>query len=254
MAGLSIDLWNQLGIKVCGMVNPRRIKITEEIADQVSNLELHKPLFYKHESVLLSIWKDYKRTLYNLSTIHDTVVITVQRNKKQDAEGPYQKESVNVPIALSDYNEYMGGVDLFNQKISYYAYEHRSAKWYKRVFYYFLEVAIINSYIIYTSVVENKCSQKEFREKVIEALITTPELKSSRSDKKRSRSIFETTENCKIERTGKQRDCVKCSKRNDNKNKRKTTIYICKTHNCSLCLDCYFIHEHEINIRNESKE
>jgi hypothetical protein len=43
----------------------------------------------------------------------------------------------------------MNGVDNMNQNISYYAYERKTKKWWKKIFNFILEISINNAYILY---------------------------------------------------------------------------------------------------------
>ena len=43
----------------------------------------------------------------------------------------------------------MKGVDLSNQLISYYELNRKTIKWWKRIFFHLLDIAIVNSSIIY---------------------------------------------------------------------------------------------------------
>ena len=61
------------------------------------------------------------------------------------------------PVVVMDYNQFMLGVDKLDQLVSYYSFTHRSLKWWKKVFFWFLEFAVVNSYIIYMK----KCSKNK---------------------------------------------------------------------------------------------
>ena len=50
---------------------------------------------------------------------------------------------------MVDYNQYMLGVDKMDQLVSYYSFLHKSMKWWKKVFFWIVEVVVVNSYIIY---------------------------------------------------------------------------------------------------------
>ncbi|XP_049782235.1 piggyBac transposable element-derived protein 4-like [Schistocerca cancellata] len=65
------------------------------------------------------------------------------RNKKSE------KESIECPKAIADYNSYMGGVDKFEQLMSAYSVSWKSRKWWRKLFYYFLDAAVVNSFILY---------------------------------------------------------------------------------------------------------
>ena len=56
---------------------------------------------------------------------------------------------VACPLAVKLYNQNMGGVDLADQMRKSYACTRRSrTRWYMRLFWFFLDLAIINAYIL----------------------------------------------------------------------------------------------------------
>lgn len=77
----------------------------------------------------------------------------VQRTNKRGV-----KKSIVCPKIISDYNKYMGGVDRFDQLMSSYAVAWKSRRWWMKIFYYLLDAAIVNSYIIYKDTNTN-CSR-----------------------------------------------------------------------------------------------
>ncbi|KAK0046219.1 DNA polymerase subunit gamma-2 mitochondrial [Biomphalaria pfeifferi] len=62
---------------------------------------------------------------------------------------------VPCPAAVTEYNANMGGVDLFDMLAGLYRVDHKSRKWYRRIFYWALNVACVNSWILY----RRHCSQ-----------------------------------------------------------------------------------------------
>ena len=54
---------------------------------------------------------------------------------------------------------------------SYYIDDHRSKKWYHRIFLHLLEVAILNSYILYKRKIVKPLNLKEYRYVIIKGLI-----------------------------------------------------------------------------------
>ena len=58
------------------------------------------------------------------------------------------EEEISCPPCLPDYQEFMRGVDLSDQQISYYNVGRRSKKWWKRVFSYILEACSQNAYVL----------------------------------------------------------------------------------------------------------
>ena len=49
---------------------------------------------------------------------------------------------------ITSYSKFMRGVDVFDQKVGNYSYPHRSNKWWKCIFYWSLETALVNSYVL----------------------------------------------------------------------------------------------------------
>jgi len=84
------------------------------------------------------IWKD-KKLVSLLSTIHSNTTTNVEINYKEG------RKIVSIPEAIEDYNQNMRGVDKFDKLVSIYRFSHSSWKWWRSVFYYLLEVSVINS-------------------------------------------------------------------------------------------------------------
>ena len=60
---------------------------------------------------------------------------------------------VQRPSLISDYNKNMGGVDHMDHMdhmLVYYAIGRKTIKWYKRIFWRVFEMAIVNSFVLYT--------------------------------------------------------------------------------------------------------
>ena len=53
------------------------------------------------------------------------------------------------PQVVVDYNNHMLGVDKLDQLASYCSFLHKSVKWWRKVFFWCVEVAVINPYIVY---------------------------------------------------------------------------------------------------------
>ena len=79
------------------------------------------------------------------------------------------RKSAMKPVVVHNYNQSMNGVDLADQYTTYYSFIRRSRKWWKKICFWLLEVATVNSYILYKS--KHKTSTHlHFRRAVVECL------------------------------------------------------------------------------------
>ena len=69
----------------------------------------------------------------------------------------------------------MGGVDLSNQLLKCYEIIRKSKKWWKTLFLHFIDVAIVNSYIIYKSI-GRELDHKMFRVNLVKSLVMISEM------------------------------------------------------------------------------
>ena len=111
--------------------------------EDIKNLKSESALYYTHQELLLCIWKTHKGKVVSItSTIHDKAMVKTERFCT------IQKKKIEArrPKVLEDYNNHMRGVDFFDQQMRYCSFLHGSNKWYKKIAFYFLVVAILNSY------------------------------------------------------------------------------------------------------------
>lgn len=85
---------------------------------------------------------------------------------------------VNVPCppSVKEYNKTIGGVDFADQCRKYYSYGRKTKRWYRRIFFYLLEVVINNSYI---TVKRQRRGRLEFRKELAEQLIADTRARKS---------------------------------------------------------------------------
>ena len=100
-----------------------------------------------------------------LSTFHGNEMVPYS-TRRRDAE------DVDRPKMITDYNENMGGVDLMDQLLVYYAIGRKSIKWYKRIYWRIVDIAIVNAQILHSICHPlTKMCQKHFRLKLADALV-----------------------------------------------------------------------------------
>ena len=159
------------------------------------------------------------------------------------------------PPLLDDYVKYMRGVDRGDQLITLYNGGRRSKKWWRRVFFYLLEVAILNSYIIegfFRSDHQSRGSKKKdlvaFRFELAEQLIGL-----YRGRKRPGRHRSHEMDRLKPELSHlpvavTPHDCVVCSTKGRKQHLsrfeyRHKTNFVCSHCNVALCItkdrDCF---------------
>lgn len=74
------------------------------------------------------------------------------------------------PKDVADYNDNMGGVDRLDQMTAYYSSPRKTIRWYKKVLFHLLDMAVWNSYFLYRKH-HPKTSFLQFREWLIVSLV-----------------------------------------------------------------------------------
>ena len=134
------------GFGACGTLRldrkrvPKRLKSKRKmIWGEVESVVKHGTLFLK--------WMD-KRVVSMCSTIHSTSrMVSIERRSRRGSRGLEMIEKLECII---EYNKWMGGVELYDQLCCYYLFDHRTWKWWRRLFFHLFNTAIVNAYILYT--------------------------------------------------------------------------------------------------------
>lgn len=186
---------------------------------------------YRNRELMALQWMD-KRVVTMLSTGHkgsnrEVTLIPC----KNPALPPKSK-----PDVIVDYTKHMGAVDRADHFISSYQFMRRSKKWYRKIFFWLLEVSIVNSYLLH-SAVQRKADRKQFthkkfRKQLIEKLVEPKIMKENLSQSHRTDPTLPKGMHF-MERAKKGKRCVSCYK----KGLRRETIYF-----CSSCANKPFLH------------
>lgn len=80
------------------------------------------------------------------------------------------KEKIDVtrPFSIQEYNKFMGGVDnMMDKMIAHYPHGFKNKKWYLRVFFHLLNMAIINSWLLYRKDVDSTYPLLHFKASIV---------------------------------------------------------------------------------------
>ena len=164
------------------------------------------------------VWMDNKAVaLINNITTPGASTQVLRRNKDGS------RTEVPCPESVKHYNKYMGGVDVFDSRRKTYSFSRKSRKWWHRLFYFLVDAAITNSYILYKETRGTKrLTQKEFVLQLVEHLM------SFHSSRKRASNHDGPTASRLCERhfpaklpENTYRQCCVCSER-------QRTAYCCR--------------------------
>ncbi|ROL50574.1 PiggyBac transposable element-derived protein 4 [Anabarilius grahami] len=232
-------------IFACGTVRANRIGHSKKHAPR-GNIR-----WFREDDLLFVDWKD-KRDVLMCSTFHKAFNgDTIKRNVK-GADGVWAIQDFPVPAAVLDYNKHMGGVDLSDALIGYYTVLHKTKKWYRSFFYNFLDIAVVNAFILHQQMAKMKnqkpLMQKAFREALVRELAGTgPEYAPERAKPTPSTNSH-LPKYISGDSTLGRRKCRVCQ--------RKTPL-VCVTCDVPLCLvpnrNC-FITWHEPGSSSENDE
>lgn len=151
------------------------------------------------------------------------------------------------PEIVTFYNATKGGVDVVDELISQYTVSRNSCRWPLTVFYCLLNIAGINSQIIYTANTENKIERRIFlRELALELMKPQAETRLSipnlplklRDSIKQLVGVEEKIPEARVRVTGM---CSLCPRRKNRKTKKtccKCSAYLCNEHCRSICQRC----------------
>lgn len=191
------------------------------------------------DGIVFLKWKDRKGVLFLSNHHNPTILGTVSRKMKDGST-----EEISCPILVKDYNSNMGFVDKMDMLKSIYEVSRKSKKWWHRIFFYFLDIALVNSFILFKKRSEGKTlNLKIFRLSVILGLIGA---KPDMPQRGRKRDSAELVSNYKpnippeirydkcahMPVHKKPRRCALCSTRNEP----HKSSWSCSTCDVGLCL------------------
>ena len=166
---LAEDLLND-NIYLCGTTRANCKEFPKELTannSQVKCLKQGESFFRRREDLVATVWKD-KRFVHFLSTQSNPTGEETVNRKQQDGT---IIQVPSVPVVRS-YNQNMGGVDLHDQLRGYYAVGTKARKWWWYLFWFCVDVSIVNVFILEKKVLNHWTrGQLEFRTELAHNLL-----------------------------------------------------------------------------------
>ena len=182
-----------------------------------------------------------KKTIHLLSTADDPAAPAVQVERKR-RDGT--RNNVSCPIVVREYNAHMNGIDHADQLRSEHATYWTSKKWWHYVFWFLVDLAVANAFILFRELPHHQRQTKtgrrkpwgqvEFRQALSKQLIG--QVRTSR--KRKLLTALDPTTSQHVPVTTSRGRCRKCSK----DGKRREVKTGCQACGYSLCIDCFAIH------------
>ncbi|XP_067099761.1 piggyBac transposable element-derived protein 4-like isoform X1 [Osmerus mordax] len=141
----------EMGINACGTCKANRKQIPAEYKDvkrwERTTTRGDMRWCRIEGNILLIQWRD-TRAVTCLSNFHSANDATETTRFVKNG-GNWTKVVSPQPIVISDYNKNMGGVDRSDQMIKAYDVLQKTHKWWKTLFFHFIDIAVVNSFILF---------------------------------------------------------------------------------------------------------
>lgn len=254
-------------ILASGIILEKKMNVPVNLKKQINAINTPgETAFFKNKDLVLTIWKHYNKKIINLSNFEDYSMINIKKSRKIGyfSKVQYKIYEYDAPRVIFETIESLKGNDYLNRGMDYFSIDYNSWKWYCRVMLYFLEVCMMNSYLIYTKVLNEKkvqpLSNMEYRMEIIKILCKWSEKNEKKitidapleehtmnnqiniDDMKEMNEDFDDItvhNNCKLVYIGIG-FCQNCRQK---RHKLKKTLFWCKECQYGLCLNCFDEHK-----------
>lgn len=147
---------------ITGTVNKRSKELSKSVLD--AKLQPETSIYFRKQGVLLVGYKQKKKRkpVYLITTGYpadDRVV----KSKKSGIEAIK-------PSLINEYNLHMGGVDSKDKSIYHSTCTRATKKYWKKIFENFLDMALLNSYILYLKNTDQPMTRYNYMVSIVESL------------------------------------------------------------------------------------
>jgi hypothetical protein len=103
----------------------------------------------RESNVLTLQWVDNRPV--SLITSIDSANDKKDVERRTKTKGVFERVNVSQPYAIHRYNQYMNAVDRSDQMLACHNVSRKCYRWWKTLFYHLIDMAIVNSYILFQS-------------------------------------------------------------------------------------------------------
>ncbi|KAJ8938073.1 hypothetical protein NQ314_011616 [Rhamnusium bicolor] len=150
----------QLKTHITGTLRSNRKQNPKEITTQKLKKK-NDYIWVRKGNVYVTKWKDKREVLCITTKYHPEIIEVANRFGIMKLK----------PKEIAEYNKYMSGVDRSDQLTSYYSSPRKTPRWYKKMIFHLLDLAVMNSYILFRISQKSEITLLNFRERLIRELI-----------------------------------------------------------------------------------
>ncbi|XP_026328038.1 piggyBac transposable element-derived protein 4-like [Hyposmocoma kahamanoa] len=236
-----LEMLHHRNIYAVGTVRVHRKGLPPEITSKRGrrdpmSLKPGEFMFQHAAPVSVVKWMDSKDVFVATTAFHPKKVQIIQRKQKDGS-----KKAMFCPLPIVEYTKNMGGVDRFDHFRSSYSIGRKSKKNWFRLFWFLLEAALINAYILYSQGhVKRNNSHREFRLRVARGLVNNFSSRKASSTilKNKKGGVYGINDEVRLANVGvhmptagTKRRCRFCSTRTNPK-RSKIECNLCKVPLC----------------------
>ena len=137
-----------IGTYACGTVRAGRKGLPPSFKEK-KKVDRGVSSFLQNGSTIAVRWRDNK-DVFLLSTNCDNAISETSRRVGGT------NSAIACPKVVKLYNKYKGGVDLSDQARSYYPVGRKARKYWKYILWFFVDICLINSWILYKGSIQQK--------------------------------------------------------------------------------------------------
>ena len=180
------DELTKMGFSITGTIQKNRKFLPTKIK-KLSKMSKGSVITFRKKEKMLLAWMD-ERIVFMLSTKYSNNMVDIQTRLVVLLMFVYvvitfysrgKSRVVKKPEVVAEYNQFMLGVDKIDQMMSYYSFVRKSIKWWRKVFFWLLDMSVVNSFIIYRHTLSDGNQSKtqvreahlDFRRSIINELV-----------------------------------------------------------------------------------